>query len=159
MNWFSDLISVLTRIFHRQAAGLLKRAEGIVTLTLCNPNKKEDGGKDDVASKTGADAAAPAAAKKVEPPPEPEVPKDPATCAIDVNKETTIELNAEKKPLGIMVVKGDCSEVQVYDLVISLDIVFKIIIVIRWAPQLFLFTIMELSTKIIGLRCLIKSLR
>lgn len=25
-----------------QAAGLLKRAEGIVTLTLCNPNKKEE---------------------------------------------------------------------------------------------------------------------
>lgn len=26
-----------------QAAALLKRAEGIVNLILCNPNKKEDG--------------------------------------------------------------------------------------------------------------------
>lgn len=55
----------------------------------------------------------PVAVKKPEPPPEPEVPKDPATCAVEVNKETTIELNAEKKPLGIVVVKGDPSEVQV----------------------------------------------
>ncbi len=29
--------------FNEQAAALLKRAEGIVNLVLCNPNKKEDG--------------------------------------------------------------------------------------------------------------------
>lgn len=28
---------------HSQAAALLKRAEGIVNLILCNPNKKDDG--------------------------------------------------------------------------------------------------------------------
>lgn len=32
---------------HAQAASLLKRAEGIVTLIVCNPNKKDDK-KDDV---------------------------------------------------------------------------------------------------------------
>lgn len=89
-----------------QAAGLLKRAEGIVTLTLCNPNKKEG----EAIEETKVE---PVAAKKPEPPPEPEVPKDPATCPVEVNKETAIELNADKKPLGIVVVKGDPSEVQV----------------------------------------------
>lgn len=43
----------------------------------------------------------------------PEVPKDPATAPIGVNKETLIELHAENKPLGIVVVKGDNSTVQV----------------------------------------------
>lgn len=102
-------MSIITQFVHQQAAGLLKRAEGIVTLTLCNPNKKEN--------ETAEEAKVePVAAKKPEPPPEPEVPKDPATCPIVVNKETTIELAADKKPLGIVVVKGDPSEVQVISL-------------------------------------------
>lgn len=77
---------------------MLKRAEGIVTLTLCNPNKDDD---------------KPAEKKKDEPPPEPEKPKDPATDPVSPNKETLIEINCEKKPLGIVVVKGDSSVVQV----------------------------------------------
>lgn len=94
-----------------QAAGLLKRAEGIVTLTLCNPNKKEgepEGKPDDSVAVDGK-----VEAKKAEPPPEPEAPKDPATATIDANKETLIDVTADKKPLGIVVVKGDCSQVQV----------------------------------------------
>lgn len=51
--------------------------------------------------------------KAPEPIPEPEVPKDPATDPIAINKETNIELNAENKPLGIVVVKGDSSQIQV----------------------------------------------
>lgn len=51
--------------------------------------------------------------KAPEPAPVPEVPKDPATAPIGVNKETLIEVHAEKKPLGILVVKGDSSTVQV----------------------------------------------
>lgn len=93
-----------------QAAGLLKRAEGIVTLTLCNPNKKE-GESDDVAAVATADSKV--EAKKPEAPPEPEVPKDPTTDAVGANKDTVIEINCEKKPLGIVVVKGDSSAVQV----------------------------------------------
>lgn len=50
--------------------------------------------------------------KKPEPVPEPEVPKDPATAVIVPNKETIIELNADNKPLGIIVVKGDSSQIQ-----------------------------------------------
>lgn len=51
--------------------------------------------------------------KPPEPAPVPEVPKDPATAPIGVNKETLIELHAQNKPLGIVVVKGDSSTVQV----------------------------------------------
>lgn len=58
--------------------------------------------------------------KKPEPAPEPEVPKDPATAPIVPNKETTIELNADSKPLGIVVVKGDSSQVQVWILMRSI---------------------------------------
>lgn len=101
-----------------QAAGLLKRAEGIVTLTLCNPNKKEgeidekkDGTANGVVASDGKAGAA--EEKKPEKPPEPEKPKDPATDKIDANKDTVIEINADKKPLGVVVVKGDSSQVQV----------------------------------------------
>lgn len=110
-----------------QAAGLLKRAEGIVTLTLCNPNKKEG----EIDPKDGAtDGKATAAEeKKPEKPPEPEVPKDPATDKIDTNKDTVIEINAERKPLGIVVVKGDSSQVQVNGmLALSLSFELKLIV-------------------------------
>ncbi|KAG4076782.1 hypothetical protein HA402_009128 [Bradysia odoriphaga] len=89
------------------AASLLKRAEGIVNLILCNPNKKDDG-------EESKESIKPIEKEKVpEPAPVPEVPKDPATAPINVNKETVIEVNAENKPLGILVVKGDNSTVQV----------------------------------------------
>ncbi|KAJ6643961.1 Inactivation-no-after-potential D protein [Pseudolycoriella hygida] len=88
------------------AAALLKRAEGIVTLILCNPNKKED------VEVPKEAVVVVEKAKTPEPPPVPEVPKDPATAPITPNKETLIELNAENKPLGIIVVKGDSSSVQ-----------------------------------------------
>lgn len=35
------LISLFVN-FYFQAASLLKRAEGIITLTVCNPNKKDE---------------------------------------------------------------------------------------------------------------------
>ncbi|XP_037049203.1 inactivation-no-after-potential D protein isoform X2 [Bradysia coprophila] len=89
------------------AASLLKRAEGIVNLILCNPNKKDDGEESKESVKPIEKEKAP------EPAPVPEVPKDPATAPINVNKETVIEVNAENKPLGIVVVKGDNSTVQV----------------------------------------------
>lgn len=36
------------------AATLLKRAEGIVALTVCNPNKKTEGGEDAIITAVGA---------------------------------------------------------------------------------------------------------
>lgn len=41
------------------------------------------------------------------------MPKDPATDAVAPNKETVIEIKCDKKPLGVVVVKGDSSVVQV----------------------------------------------
>lgn len=37
-----ELNNESTTNVHLQAAGLLKRAEGLVTLVVCNPNKKEE---------------------------------------------------------------------------------------------------------------------
>lgn len=100
---------------------------------MCNPNKKDEpatGVKpiEETAVKIEGTLHVPlvifialttyfsvsvAEAKKPEPPVVPEVPKDPATAEIIANKETFIELNADCKPLGIVVVKGDSSQVQV----------------------------------------------
>ncbi|XP_059469867.1 inaD-like protein isoform X2 [Neocloeon triangulifer] len=63
------------------AAAMLKRTEGVVTLVVCNPGKKEK-----------------------EEPPEP--PADPATCPIKPGKETTIEVNKDKMGLGLSIVGG-----------------------------------------------------
>ena len=81
------------------AAALLKRAEGIVTLTICNPNKdKKDDGKLAPGMKDE---------KKPEKPVEPEAPPpDPAVAPIIPNKEMIIELNANSKPLGMNVIGG-----------------------------------------------------
>lgn len=105
---------------------MLKRAEGIVNLILCNPNKKEDGNDSKETVKPLEKGKVTLTKyifhfstifywveKAPEPAPVPEVPKDPATTPIGVNKETLIELHAENKPLGIVVVKGDSSAVQV----------------------------------------------
>lgn len=98
---------------------MLKRAEGIVTLTLCNPNKKEDSIKGATTDEKSR-ATTPVPADKItdkpktpEPAPvAPVVVQDPATAEILVNKETTIDIHAEMKPLGIVVIKGDSSTVQ-----------------------------------------------
>lgn len=103
---------------------MLKRAEGIVNLILCNPNKKEDGedSKESIKPvekgrsinwRSFVNSHIFFIEKPPEPAPVPEVPKDPATAPIGVNKETLIEVHAENKPLGIVVVKGDNSTVQV----------------------------------------------
>lgn len=82
-----------------------------MTLTLCNPNKKEGESDEVPAAVTATESKV--EAKKPEPPPEPEAPKDPATDSVGANKDTVIEINCEKKPLGVVVVKGDSSAVQV----------------------------------------------
>lgn len=72
--------------------------------------KKEDGHESNETVKPIEKGAS--REKAPEPAHVPEVPKDPTTAPIGINKETLIELNAENKPLGIVVVKGDNSCVQ-----------------------------------------------
>uniref|UniRef100_A0ABD2X0H4 Multiple PDZ domain protein n=1 Tax=Trichogramma kaykai TaxID=54128 RepID=A0ABD2X0H4_9HYME len=89
-----------------EATALLKKAEGIVVLTVCNPNQSKvaeeeerrargevvESGKDD---------------KKKDEKPKDEPPGDPKDCKIRMNKDTTIEFPKDKdKPIGFYVVGG-----------------------------------------------------
>ncbi|XP_046745237.1 uncharacterized protein LOC124410699 isoform X2 [Diprion similis] len=95
-----------------EATGLLKKTEGVVTLTVCNPNqsklaKEEEerakGG--DSASPNGIDSSKPD--KEPEKPKEPEPPKDPKDCEISVGRETTIEFTKDKdKAIGLSIAGG-----------------------------------------------------
>ncbi|XP_031620030.1 inactivation-no-after-potential D protein isoform X2 [Contarinia nasturtii] len=85
------------------AASLLKRAEGIVTLIVCNPNKKDDK-KDE---KKDEPAKTPTSEKKDKPEkPKDDKPADPSKATIQPNKDTVIEINAGGKPLGLDIVGG-----------------------------------------------------
>ncbi|XP_025158987.1 uncharacterized protein LOC105190328 isoform X2 [Harpegnathos saltator] len=107
-----------------EATSLLKKAEGVVTLTVCNPNqskleqeqkdksKDKDKGKvSGVAAPSSAAAtektpqkSAPAAAKEPE---KPAAPQDPKDCKITVGSETTIEFQKEKdKGIGLTIAGG-----------------------------------------------------
>ncbi|KAI5644713.1 PDZ domain (Also known as DHR or GLGF) domain-containing protein [Phthorimaea operculella] len=106
------------------AAAKLKHTEGVVILTVCSPNAKDDktenagssavpvatGGasrpasRNEIDPKTGASrpttprpAASPA---KVEPPP------DPATCQLIPNKDTVIEITPSSEILGLVLLGG-----------------------------------------------------
>ncbi|XP_058790086.1 uncharacterized protein LOC131663616 isoform X2 [Phymastichus coffea] len=87
-----------------EATALLKNAEGIVTLTVCNPNQK----------KVAEDEAKRARGEVVEDKPvkeekkkEPDAPHDPKTSPPKENKDTVIEFPKEKdKPIGFSVVGG-----------------------------------------------------
>ncbi|XP_055315062.1 inactivation-no-after-potential D protein isoform X2 [Sitodiplosis mosellana] len=89
------------------AAALLKRAEGIVTLIVCNPNKKDDNKdeKKDEATKTPKsekkDGTEKSGKIKDDGP-----PADPSTAKIVSNKESIIEINANNKGLGLFVAGG-----------------------------------------------------
>ncbi|XP_025158990.1 uncharacterized protein LOC105190328 isoform X5 [Harpegnathos saltator] len=108
-----------------EATSLLKKAEGVVTLTVCNPNqskleqeqkdksKDKDKGKvSGVAAPSSAAAtektpqkSAPAAAAKE--PEKPAAPQDPKDCKITVGSETTIEFQKEKdKGIGLTIAGG-----------------------------------------------------
>lgn len=96
------------------AANMLKKTEGIVTLTVCNPNKKEGDG---AATKDGIDAIDPSrpVTPKPQPSPAKEVPHDPFTCEIIPNQNTNIELKLENQPIGIQVAGGSDTLVNVSD--------------------------------------------
>lgn len=101
---------------YETAAGMLKKTEGIVVLTVCNPNKKDSSDKDNDALKDkDADAKAPSrpVTPKPQPSPAKEIPADPATCEIASNHNTFIELKLENQPIGIQVAGGSDTLVNV----------------------------------------------
>lgn len=89
------------------AASMLKKTEGIVTLTVCNPNKKDskdnDPSKDNEINPTGSIRPL---TPKPQASPAKEVPSDPTTCEIQKNQNTLIEIKLENQPLGVLVTGG-----------------------------------------------------
>lgn len=103
---------------YETAAGMLKKTEGIVTLTVCNPNKKDSNEKDiDPNLKDKEDPKAPSrpVTPKPQASPAKEVPSDPTTCEILGNQNTLIELKLENRPIGIQVAGGTDTLVNVSD--------------------------------------------
>lgn len=90
---------VLVESNYDTAAGILKRAEGVVNLVICSLKKEEEKKEDDKKKEKEKE-------KKDAPPPEPEKPQDPSVAEIKPNRKTLIEIKPEKKPLGCMVVGG-----------------------------------------------------
>ncbi|XP_016930434.3 inactivation-no-after-potential D protein [Drosophila suzukii] len=78
------------------ATGLLKRAEGVVTMILLTLKSEEAIRADKEAEEK----------KKEEAKKEAEKPQEPATAEIKPNKKILIELKVEKKPLGVIVCGG-----------------------------------------------------
>lgn len=107
------------------AAATLKRTEGLVKLTICNPNKKDDSPNEEGSQATSTSASRPASRNQTPDPglktsgasrpqtPKPipspvkaEPPQDPATAKIIPNKETVIEITTQNQSLGIIVLGG-----------------------------------------------------
>lgn len=104
------------------AAAKLKHTEGVVVLTVCSPNQKDD--KTDDASGSAAnatsrpasrnqtpDAGKAGASRPTTPRPAPspvkaEPPPDPATCHPIPNQDTVIEINSANEILGVVLLGG-----------------------------------------------------
>lgn len=93
---------------YETAASMLKKTEGIVVLTVCNPNKKDSKEKDIETSKDmEVDPKAPSRPVTPKPvTPAKETPADPTTCEILPNQNTLIDLKLENQPIGIQVAGG-----------------------------------------------------
>ncbi|XP_066584888.1 multiple PDZ domain protein-like [Prorops nasuta] len=92
-----------------QATSLLKKAEGVVTLTVCNPNQSKVAKEEEERAKGGDTSASgdKPAAKEPEKPKEPEPPQDPKDCQIRVDRDTTIEFTRDKdKSIGFTITGG-----------------------------------------------------
>lgn len=99
---------------YETAASMLKKTEGLVTLTVCNPNKKDPNEKDNELTKDGeGDVKGGAITPKPQPSPAKEINTDPHTCDIQKNQNTIIELKLENKPIGIQVCGGSDTLVNV----------------------------------------------
>nr|XP_022912936.1 multiple PDZ domain protein-like isoform X1 [Onthophagus taurus] len=102
------------------AATLLKRTEGLVTLIVSNPTKKPTTPDGAVANDVGANvpnsltannvsaksALKPSATPSRPTTPVPEVHADPTTCPIIPGKDTQVEITTENKVLGIFFIGG-----------------------------------------------------
>lgn len=100
---------------YETAAGMLKKTEGIVVLTVCNPNKKDSKDKDNELLKdkeADKDPSRPVTPKP-QPSPAKEIPADPTTCEIAKNQNTLIELKLENQPIGIQVAGGSNTSIAV----------------------------------------------
>ncbi|KAH8337852.1 hypothetical protein KR067_006956, partial [Drosophila pandora] len=84
------------------ATGLLKRAEGVVTMILLTLKSEEAIRADKEAEEK----------KKEEAKKEAEKPQEPATAEIKPNKKILIEMKVEKKPLGVIVCGGKNNHVK-----------------------------------------------
>lgn len=101
---------------------MLKKTEGLVTLTVCNPNKKDektpgDGAESKSNSIISTKSEVKGPSRPITPKPQPSPAKehhaDPLTAEIHANENATIEIVTEKKPLGVIVVGGNDSLVTV----------------------------------------------
>lgn len=83
-------------------------------LTVCNPNKKDEFGKDIPEMPTDKGPSRPVTPKP-QPSPAKEVAADPVTCEITPNHNTLIEIKLENNPIGIQVAGGCDTLVNVSD--------------------------------------------
>lgn len=112
---------------YEAAAGTLKKTDGMVTLKVCNPNKKEaeESGKDDLKvdsalsnsnSKKSLDNRKSLNLSQPVTPKSHKSSKELVTNEISkeitANKESIIEINAEKKMLGLICVGGKGSPIK-----------------------------------------------
>ncbi|XP_055918879.1 inactivation-no-after-potential D protein [Eupeodes corollae] len=88
---------VLVESTYDEAAAILKRVEGIVTMVICSLKTEEQIMKERAEEEKKKQAAE----KK-----EPEKPVDPSVAEITTNKKVLIEINVQKKPLGVIVTGG-----------------------------------------------------
>ncbi|XP_055543046.1 inactivation-no-after-potential D protein [Wyeomyia smithii] len=109
---------------YETAASLLKKAEGVVVLKICNPNKTKDSSSsnnnlDPNSNKTASSEKSPVKATNIVkgaamPKPQASPAKeivDPSKAEIVADENTTIEINADKKSLGISTAGGSDSVV------------------------------------------------
>ncbi|KAK9679193.1 PDZ domain [Popillia japonica] len=89
---------------YENAATLLKRTEGIVTLIVSNPTKKSSAPEPAGSSAKPALKASTTPSRPTTPVPEP--PADPLTCSIIPGKDTQIEITTDNKILGLFFVGG-----------------------------------------------------
>ncbi|KAG5682820.1 hypothetical protein PVAND_012144 [Polypedilum vanderplanki] len=91
---------------YETAASMLKKTEGIVVLTVCNPNKKDN----ETVIKKDIEQPEKGPSRPLTPKPQPspakEAASDPTTCEIANNHNTVIEIKLENNPIGIQVAGG-----------------------------------------------------
>ncbi|KAH0953999.1 hypothetical protein HN011_006386 [Eciton burchellii] len=109
-----NLDSLLGRTYD-EATELLKKAEGMVTLTVCNPNESKAGqdqkekqkGKENLVVTSVAPQKTPQKATAAKEPAKPAKPQDPKTSKISIGTEVSIEFQKEKNQVvGIFIAGG-----------------------------------------------------